>query len=354
MGARPQFVKAAPLHAALERNGITDVLVHTGQHYDFEMSQVFFDGLSLPDPDHHLGVGSGGHGAQTGQMLGRLEPVLETEQPDVVIVHGDTNSTLAAALAAVKLGLPVAHVEAGLRSRRLDMPEEVNRVVADHVSTYLFCPTQTAVDNLTAEGMRDGVVLSGDVMRDVLGASLPAAAARTSLLGELGVDPGTYAVATVHRSENTDDRERLRSIVRGLELIAKQMPVIVPLHPRTRKELGDTTIDGVRIVKPLGYVEMICLVRNARVVVTDSGGLQKEAYWLGVPCVTPRRETEWVETLHGGWNELTDADAELIAKVATRPPPETSRDETFGGRDASVTIVEHLVRSAERDTSGVR
>ncbi len=336
VGARPQFIKAAPLHAALVAIGADEVLVHTGQHYDFEMSQIFFDGLQLPAPDHHLGVGSAGHGEQTGEMLRRLEPMLAEERPDVVIVHGDTNSTLAGALAASKLGIPVAHVEAGLRSRRLDMPEEINRVVADHVATYLFCPTQTAVDNLRGEGIRDGVCLSGDVMRDVLERWVPSA--------DPTVEPEAYTVATIHRAENTDDPARLEAIVRGLELVAQKGPVVMPMHPRTRKALGDREIDGVKVLQPLGYVDMIGLVRNARMLVTDSGGLQKEAYWLGVPCVTPRRETEWVETLRDGWNELTDADPELIAKAAARSRPEMERDDTFGGRDAARAIAEHLAR----------
>jgi UDP-N-acetylglucosamine 2-epimerase len=352
VGARPQFIKTAPLHAALSEVGADEVLVHTGQHYDFEMSQVFFEGLDLPAPQHHLGVGSAGHGEQTGEMLKRLEPVLAEERPDVVIVFGDTNSTLAGALAASKLDMPVAHVEAGLRSRRLDMPEEINRVVADHVSTYLFCPTQTAVENLTGEGIRDGVVLSGDVMREVLDACVPVADARVASLGDLGVEPGAYAVATIHRAENTDDAERLEAIIRGLELIAEHMPVVLPLHPRTRKALGDRALDAVRVVSPLGYVDMVCLVRNARTVVTDSGGLQKEAYWLGVPCVTPRRETEWVETLRNGWNELTDADADLISKAAARPKPEAQRDEEFGGRDASRRIAAHLRQAVAAEQAG--
>ncbi|MGH2759970.1 MAG: non-hydrolyzing UDP-N-acetylglucosamine 2-epimerase [Actinomycetota bacterium] len=343
MGARPQLIKAAAVHAALYELGIAEVFVHTGQHYDFEMSQIFFEGLDLPVPDHHLGVGSAGHGEQTGEMLKRLEPVLGDERPDVVIVHGDTNSTLAGALAAAKLGVPVAHVEAGLRSHRLDMPEEINRVVADHVSTFLFCPTQTAVDNLVTEGIRDGVLLSGDVMREVLERALPLA----DVPAEFGVEPGRYTVATIHRAENTDDPDRLASIVRGLELVAGKMPVVMPLHPRTKKVLGDRVIAGVTVVSPLGYVDMIGLVGHARALVTDSGGLQKEAYWLGVPCVTPRRETEWVETLRDGWNELTDADAELIAKAAARPRPGAERDDDFGGRDASRRIAEALKRSVE-------
>lgn len=346
VGARPQFIKAAPFHAALTRlrPDATEVLIHTGQHYDFEMSQIFFDGLELPEPDHHLGVGSGSHGEQTGEMLRRLEPVLIDESPDVVVVHGDTNSTLAGALVAAKLQLPVAHVEAGLRSFRLSMPEEVNRVLADHVSTHLFCPTNTAVENLSREGITQGVVLCGDVMRDVLELSRPTAAARSSLLEELGIEPGRYALATVHRSENTDDPERLTAVTAGLSLVAIKMPVVMPLHPRTRRALGDSTVDGVKVIAPLGYADMLCLTERARVIVTDSGGLQKEAYWLGVPCVTPRAETEWVETLRDDWNVLVDADPELIAKAACRDRPGVAPDDSFGGRGASNAIVEHLVR----------
>lgn len=348
VGARPQFIKAAPFHAALESRGVSEVLVHTGQHYDFEMSQVFFDGLDLPEPDHHLDVGSGGHGEQTGEMLKRLEPVLSQEHPDVVVVHGDTNSTLAGALAAVKLEIPVAHVEAGLRSGRLDMPEEVNRVVADHVSSYLFCPTQTAVDNLAREAIREGVVLSGDVMRDVLEVTRPLAATRIGLLSELGVEPGGYALATIHRSENTDDPTRLSAIVAGLGRLAEEMAVVVPLHPRTRAALGGVEVKGAHVIDPLGYAEMVCFCEHARVVVTDSGGLQKEAYWLGVPCVTPRAETEWVETLGDDWNVLTDADPDLLVKAALRARPGSPPEETFGGRDASARIVEHLLDEVGR------
>jgi UDP-GlcNAc3NAcA epimerase len=327
---------------------VDEILIHTGQHYDFEMSQVFFDGLDLPEPDHHLDVGSGSHGEQTGEMLKRLEPVVFAEAPDVVVVHGDTNSTLAGALVAAKLHVPVAHVEAGLRSWRLDMPEEVNRVVADHVSTYLFCPTRTAVENLAREGIAEGVVLCGDVMRDVLESSRAAAADRVSLLDDLGIEAGAYAVATIHRSENTDDAERLQSIIAGLELLGKEMPVVLPLHPRTRRALGEVEIKGVRVIAPLGYADMVCLTERARVIVTDSGGLQKEAFWLRVPCVTPRAETEWVETLQGDWNVLADADPERIVRAALRPAPAEAGDDSFGGRDASVQILDHLIRSVHR------
>lgn len=352
VGARPQFIKAAALHTAFDarREVITEVLVHTGQHYDYEMSQIFFEGLPLPEPAHHLGVGSGGHGTQTGEMLKRLEPVLASERPDIVVVHGDTNSTLAGALAAAKLALSVAHVEAGLRSGRMDTPEEINRIVADRVSSYLFCPTPTSVSNLAAEGATDGVFLTGDVTREIFETTLKQAPSRPYA----DLASGRYALATIHRAENTDDADRLAAIFNALALVAKEMPVVVPLHPRTRDALGDASFGDVRRVQPLAYADMLALARDARVVITDSGGLQKEAYWLGVPCVTARRETEWVETLANGWNVLADADTELIAKQALRPPPQNPREDAFGGRDAPAAIAELIVRSFERTLGSFR
>ena len=289
------------------------------------MSDVFFDELGIPRPDHHLGVGSGTHAAQTAHILERLEPVIRSEAPDRVVIYGDTNSTLAGALVAAKLAVPVAHVEAGLRSYVRDMPEEINRVVADHVSSYLFAPTQTAVDNLAREGIIDGVTLTGDIMYDALLQNAPIAAKRSSIVRDLALTPGGYVLATVHRAANTDDPARLADLFDAFALLKE--PVIVPLHPRTRAALMGTDIEvepPVRIVDPAGYIDMLALEQNARVVLTDSGGVQKEAYLLGVPCVTLRDETEWVETLEGGWNVLAGADAERILAAAQRPRPSST------------------------------
>jgi UDP-GlcNAc3NAcA epimerase len=324
LGARPQFVKAAPVSRALRRRH-QECIIHTGQHYDARMSQQFFDELSIPRPDYNLGVGSHSHGKQTGEMLAGIEAVLCQEDCDLVLVYGDTNSTLAGALAGAKLHLPVAHVEAGLRSFNRRMPEEINRVVADRVSDLLFCPTEAAVRNLSAEGIVQGVHLVGDVMLDALRERVAAGLSAERVLGPLGLRDGRYVLATVHRAENTDDPGRLESIVRGL--LALDEPVLLPLHPRTRAALErfglyQTSSAGLHIVEPLGFADMLAVERAARVIVTDSGGVQKEACWLGVPCVTVREETEWVETVDSGWNVLvgTDTSALVRAVRAARPP----------------------------------
>jgi UDP-N-acetylglucosamine 2-epimerase (non-hydrolysing) len=304
VGARPQFVKLAPVAEALAGRGIEHRIIHTGQHYDERMSQAFFTDLVIPTPDHNLAVGSGGHGAQTGEMMIRLEPVLSDDRPDWVLTYGDTNSTLAAAITAVKLHLPVAHLEAGLRSFNRRMPEEHNRVMTDHAADLLLAPTQLAMANLTAEGLADRSQLVGDVMTDVC---LRVAATVGPPPLPNGLDPGQeYVIATIHRAENTDDPQRLESIVTALR--SQPVPVVLTAHPRlvARCAEAGVPLDGgsLRVVEPLGYPEMVAAVRGARAVVTDSGGLQKEAYLLGTPCSTIRTETEWPETVTAGWNRL--------------------------------------------------
>ena len=307
VGARPQFIKAAPVSRALAGHpGIREAIVHTGQHFDPEMSETFFRELELPEPAYNLGIHGGGHGTMTGRMMEALEPIFRVELPDAVLVYGDTNSTLAGALVASKLDIPVAHVEAGLRSFNRQMPEEINRVVADHVSTLLYCPTSTAVENLAREGIVTGVENVGDVMYD---AALHAAAPRrvgTDVLERLGLIEGTYAVATVHRAENFDDPEALSERFDYLRSKARQQPIVLPLHPRTRRavERDKLSLNGLTVVPPCGYLEMHRLLEGATVVYTDSGGLQKEAYFHRTPCVTLREETEWVETVECGWNRL--------------------------------------------------
>ncbi len=340
VGARPQFIKAAVVSRAL-RQGHTEVLVHTGQHYDANMSAIFFDELDIPPPDVHLGVGSGPHGEQTAAMLTGIEGVLLRERPDWVLVYGDTNSTLAGALAAVKLGIPVAHVEAGLRSFNRAMPEEINRVVADHLSVLLLCPSQTAVDNLAAEGIRRGVRLVGDVMADALAVAAARAHSHSAVLTRLGIREGGYVLATVHRAENTDDPSRLGDILRALDALGE--PVLFPVHPRTRKAieaLGHRPAGNVRYLEPVGYLDMVRLEQSARLILTDSGGVQKEAYWLGVPCLTLREETEWVETVQAGWNVLVGTDPVRIQHTARSLLPPAARPPLYGdGRAAERCVL---------------
>lgn len=309
VGARPQFIKAATVSRRLRlAPGVREVLIHTGQHYDANMSDVFFQELEIPHPDLHLGIGSGSHGAQTGRMLEALDAVISEQKPDWVVVYGDTNSTAAGALAAAKLHVPVAHVEAGLRSFNRRMPEELNRIITDHLSDLLFAPTRLAVENLRAEGRPLAQVrLVGDVMYDAALYYGDLAEARSSILRALNVEKGGFVLATLHRAENTDDPDRLKVAVSALSEVSSAIPVVLPLHPRTRGALARLSVqfgDGVRVVDPLGYLDMVMLEKNARLIVTDSGGVQKEAFFHRVPCVTLREETEWVELLDLGWNRL--------------------------------------------------
>lgn len=329
VGVRPQFVKAAMVCAAVDRHNaralprdrVQHQLLNTGQHYDFEMAEIFFQQLPLPAPDFNLGVGSGTHGAQTAAMLAGIEELLLKEKPDCVIVYGDTNSTLAGALAAVKLHIPVVHIEAGLRSFNRAMPEEINRIATDHVSDYLFCPTQSAVEQLAREGIVRNVRFTGDVMLDATEAFVPLAMQRSVVLRELGVLQKEFILVTIHRAENTDCMDRMRQLVESLCRLER--PTVFAMHPRLRHKLNQereyaklnralNTAGHVRIVNPLPYLDMLNLESNAQLVMTDSGGVQKEAYFVGTPCLTLRDETEWNETLTGGWNRLVGSSPEKI------------------------------------------
>ena len=356
VGARPQFVKAAVVSRALaSKKSLREVIVHTGQHYDPMLSDVFFKELAIPLPERSLEVGSGSHGQQTAEMLMRIEQVVLELRPQVVLVYGDTNSTLAGALAAAKLHVPVAHVEAGLRSFNRRMPEEVNRVLVDHVSTLLFCPTRLAVQNLEREGIAAGVMHVGDVMQDLALQVAPAAEAASSLRMDPTVEQ-PFILATIHRAENTDDLNRLRAIFSAFEELSAAMPILLPLHPRTRAALDAANIHpapGVRIRGPLGFLDMSYALRHPSVVVTDSGGVQKEAYFHRTPCVTIRTETEWVETLESGWNRLASPDDPAAITHAVRlarelPKPNTVIGDYGDGRSgqAIADAVEALATGA--------
>ena len=341
VGARPQFIKAAPVSRALSRAGIEDILVHTGQHYDANMSDVFFDELGIPQPQANLNVGSGSHAEQTAHMLLRLEPLMVQHHPDAVLVYGDTNSTLAGALVAAKLGLKLAHVEAGLRSFNRTMPEEHNRVLTDHSADLLFCPTQNAVDLLAREGITRGVYMVGDTMFDAVLLFSDLARQRSTILQDLGLEAKSYLLATVHRPYNTDVPENLLAILRALA--DSGQTVIFPVHPRTRQRLPALDAPNVRLVEPVGYLDMLLLEQNACRILTDSGGVQTEAYFFGVPCLTLRPETEWIETLESGWNVLVGADyARILAQLRAAgpqgvPPP------VFGDGQAAQQIASILL-----------
>ncbi len=340
VGARPQFIKAAAVSRKL-RQKHTGILVHTGQHYDGNMSAIFFDELGIPAPDYNLGIGSGLHGAQTGAMLAAIEKVLLAEKPERLLVYGDTNSTIAGALAAAKLHIPVAHVEAGLRSFNRRMPEETNRVLTDHISDLLLCPSQTAVDNLAAEGITDGVHLVGDVMFDALMYAVKRAETESHILETLGLQAKHYLLATVHRAENTDDPAKLRAIFDAFEAIDE--PIVLPLHPRTAKMLDKFNLKpesrNLKLIEPVGYLDMATLTQSARMVITDSGGLQKEAYWLGVPCITLRRDTEWLETVEAGWNVLIGADGSRLVDAVREFATPNAHPPLYGDGSAGSRVV---------------
>jgi UDP-N-acetylglucosamine 2-epimerase len=356
VGARPQFIKCAPVSREL-RKAAVEILVHTGQHYDDNMSDRFFHELDIPKPDYNLRVGPGSHGAQTGEMLKRIEEVLIKEQTDYVLVYGDTTSTLAGALAAVKLHIPVVHVEAGLRSFNRRMPEEINRVLTDHISMLLFCPTRTAVTNLSNEGITKGVHLVGDVMYDACLFYQTRAPSGAAAAIHPSLKVGCYALCTIHRAENTDVPERLSAILRGLRaLTARGLPVLLPLHPRTRKVLAERGLraeaDGLYLTEPVSYLTMVSLEREARVILTDSGGVQKEAYFFGVPCITLRDETEWVETVESGWNTLVGASVprlEAACDAAMTPAPRGDMT-LYGDGAAASKIVQILLQEAHCGT----
>ncbi len=351
IGARPQFIKASVVSQAVrQQSGLREVLVHTGQHYDEQMSQVFFDELAIPRPDYHLEIGSGSHGDQTGRMLTAIERVLLDERPDWVLVYGDTNSTLAGALAAVKLHIPVAHVEAGLRSFNRRMPEEINRVLTDHAADLLLTPTVTASELLQREGIEPRrIQCVGDVMFDVARSFGERARRDSRVLATVGVSPGEYVLATVHRPDNTDTPERLRAILAALQQLAETLPVVMPVHPRTRKALAATGFHAhapLHLIEPVGYLDMAMLEQHARLIATDSGGVQKEAYFYGVPCLTLRGETEWVELVeHGGQRlHVPNNEAELLAALRQQlnQPRHEPRTTLFGDGHAAEKIVAAL------------
>lgn len=351
VGARPQFVKAAAVSRIIQSTpGVKEVLIHTGQHYDGNMSNLFFEELEIPEPHYHLAIGSGSHGTQTGRMLEAVEQVLLKERPDWVLVYGDTNSTLAGALAAAKLHILVAHVEAGLRSFNRDMPEEINRVLTDHASDVLLAPTKTAVENLLREGLpRERIHLVGDVMYDVVLYYGEKAEKKSRILEGLQLTPQTYILVTIHRAENTDDPVRLRAILEGLASAASKFPVVLPLHPRTRKAIERYALGGLlhclKIIQPVGYLDMVMLEKNARLIATDSGGVQKEAFFHKVPCVTMREETEWVELLEAGANRLAapgrDAIENVIAEAMEFTPDFSAQP--YGRGDAAERLLKILL-----------
>ena len=364
VGARPQFIKIAPLARLLERRHdtagehIENILVHTGQHYDATMSDIFFEELQIPRAAFNLGVGSGSHARQTGQMLVKIEEILLDVRPHMVVTYGDTNSTVAGALAAVKLNIPVAHVEAGVRSFNRRMPEEINRVVADHISDLLLAPTPTAIENLGKEGLSGKAILTGDVMYDAVLINRELAERSSDILERLTLETGSYGVVTVHRAENTDDEEQLKELLTAVNEIAKSgLRLIFPIHPRTAKLLSSKLRcwlpnPKLHIIQPVGHLDMLRLVSHAKVVLTDSGGLQKEAFFLGCPCVTLREETEWVETVQAEANILTGVEASKIREAvltwesrfaAGHPSFSTKADGLFGDGLAAEKIRDALL-----------
>jgi UDP-N-acetylglucosamine 2-epimerase len=342
VGARPEFIQATPVSRVLRKNH-QEILVHTGQHYDYKMSQTFFDELGIPAPDYNLEVGSGSHAGQTAEILVRFEELLLKEKPDCVIVRGDTNSTLAGALAASKLHIPTVHIEAGERSFDRRMPEEINRLVADKLASAFFCVSQTAVKQLANEGITKDVYWVGDVMLDANLVNRPLARQKSTVLSTLGLAPASYGLVTVHRAANTDDPKRLANIVKALSQVGEM--VVFPVHPRTRGALEKLDVqfgDNVKLIEPVGYFDMMVLEENARLIATDSGGVQREAYFMSKPCITLRDETEWTETVQMGWNKLVGVEVERIVSEWKTFTPPAEQPPIFGDGKAGEKIAEIL------------
>ncbi|MCS0790798.1 UDP-N-acetylglucosamine 2-epimerase (non-hydrolyzing) [Cytobacillus firmus] len=343
IGARPQFIKAAPVSRELRKNH-HEIYIHTGQHYDKNMSDIFFEELNIPKPDYHLNVGSASHGRQTADMLAGIEEIILDEKPDYLLVYGDTNSTVAGAMAAAKLHIPVIHIEAGLRSFNKKMPEELNRIMTDHISEFLFCPTNTAVKNLTNENITENVFNVGDVMYDAVKYNQQLSEEKSSILKDLGLKKKDYYLITVHRAENTDNEKNIKNIIAAFSKIEGKK--VWPIHPRTKNIIKNLGIDldsvpELLVIDPVGYLDILSLESNATKIITDSGGIQKEAYFLQVPCITLREQTEWIETLEDSANILTGTDPEKIQDaIAENPSP--AYKEYFGNGDASLKIVEHF------------
>lgn len=341
IGARPQFIKAATVSNKIRLNGNTEILVHTGQHYDNNMSDIFFEELGIPKPNYNLNIGSSNHGHQTGNMLIALEDIYLKEKPDIVLVYGDTNSTLAGSLCASKLLIPVAHVEAGLRSFNKTMPEEQNRILTDHISDLLFTPTLTAVNNLKNENVTKGVHNVGDVMYDAINLFKERAKEVSTIIEKFDLAPNSYILSTIHRAENTNSVERLTSILSALSSCGKK--IVLPLHPRTKKFIEEYNLhigDNIKIIDPVGYLDMISLQENSQKIVTDSGGVQKEAYFLKKPCITMRDETEWVETVDNGWNVIVGSDSNKIMNALENFNPTGTPASAFGNGDSSSLITQ--------------
>lgn len=338
IGARPQFIKAAAVSNKLRENN-EEILIHTGQHYDENMSKIFFDELSIPYPNYNLSVGSGGHGKQTGEMLIKLEEIYEKEKPDMVLVYGDTNSTLAGALVGSKMLIPVVHVEAGLRSFNKSMPEEQNRILTDHLSSMLFAPTEAAVKNLKTEGIINNVYNVGDVMFDAVLNFGEIAKEKSKVIEKLNLNNKEYILTTIHRAENTNDISRLKNIIEALNHSGKT--IVLPLHPRTKKYIGDYGLkfnENIKVIDPIGYLEMLSLERNCMKIVTDSGGVQKEAFFMKKPCITMRDETEWVETVENDWNRIVGTNKEKILDSIMNFEPSKPQKIIFGDGKSSEKI----------------
>jgi len=345
VGARPNFIKIAPLFREFKRyKRIKSILVHTGQHYDFEMSQVFFQDLKIPKPDYNLGVGSGSHAWQTAKIMEKLEPVILKEKPNLVIVVGDVNSTLAGALVAVKLHIPVAHIEAGVRQFNRNMPEEINRVLTDHISDFLFCPTKIAVENLKREGITKGVYNIGDIMYDIFKSKIKNQ--KSKILNQLKLKPKNYILLTVHRPSNVDKPENLKKILEAISESGEK--IVFPIHPRTEKQLKKFKLKiencKLKIISPVGYLDMLILEKNAKKILTDSGGVQKEAYWSKVPCITLMEGTGWPETVKAGWNILVGIDKEKIIEAIKKFNLKTKQYNYFGNGKSAKKIVKILTK----------